>query len=122
MQHNQTKPKELAGLSPLQAAEALRARRALKLDRLLIADRPYHRAIVTAANASGKLGALPAAKPADVRVVVIATRRQRFVATVRRLLAAFFGRLFRSTSSRYRGPAAVGSPPPQAGRRPQAGE
>jgi len=104
MQHSQpTKPRDLAGLSPIEAADALRARRALPIDRLLIADQPYHRSMVVAANAAGTLGPLPPAAPAEVRVVVIATRRQRLVAAFRRLLARFVGRLFRSTSTRYRG-------------------
>lgn len=103
MQSKPTKPAALARLSPTEAAEALRAKRALPIDRLLIADRPYRRTIAAAGIAAGPLGTLPKPPPEAVRVVVLVTRRQRFVAAFRRLLARFVGRLFRSTSTRYGG-------------------
>lgn len=99
MQHEQKKPKAVAALNPVEAAEYLRARRLLPVDRLLIPKRPYAGPIVKAAAAAGRLGpTAPPPSPAARTVVYVATpwgRLRRRFARVASVVGRFVARLFR---------------------------
>jgi hypothetical protein len=66
MQSEPTKPADVAGLDPVTAAEVIKARRTLPLDRLLI-QTGMTSAVLKAARTTGRLGPLKATREAIKR-------------------------------------------------------